>query len=72
MVQISGLRRCDDKARGCLITILSNTDLSLYRVMQYEMSLFWELIVSGIVKETVRMNMCVVLNGYVYRWMDEY
>ena len=36
----------------------------IYRVIQEERSIFWEVIVSVIVRKKVDMNMCVILNGY--------
>jgi len=50
--------------------ILSNTDFSLYRVIQEERSVFWEVIVSVVVEIKVLMTLCVILRGYGYRWMD--
>jgi hypothetical protein len=34
-----------------------------YRVIQEERSIFWEVIVSVIVKKNI-MNMCLILNGH--------
>ena len=34
------------------------------RVVQKEMSIFWELVVSATVRKEARMNICLILNGH--------
>ena len=36
---------------------------TLYRVIQEERSIFWEVTVSFIVRKQFRLNMCLILNG---------
>jgi hypothetical protein len=38
----------------------------IYRVSQEEGSVFWEVIVSAIVRKKVCMNVCPILNGFRY------
>jgi hypothetical protein len=44
----------------------------LYRVIQEDRSIFWEVIISGIVKK-VPINMCLILNVYRHRavWISK-
>jgi len=36
----------------------------IYRVSQEERSIFWEVIVSGILRKNVYMNMCPIPKGF--------
>ena len=38
--------------------------VQIYRAIQEESSIFWEVIQSVIVREKVPTNMCIILNGY--------
>ena len=46
----------------------------IYRVIQEERSIFWEMIVSIIVRSKVHTTMCIILNAYRNRavWMYKY
>jgi len=44
--------------------------LTLYRVIQEERSIFWEMIVSVIVRQKVYMTKCLILNGYRIRTFE--
>ena len=39
-------------------------DTHTYRVIQEERSIFWDVIISVIVRKKVRINMCLILNDY--------
>jgi hypothetical protein len=40
-------------------------EMDIYRVIQEEMSIFWEVILSVIMRLfEIDMNMCLILNGY--------
>jgi hypothetical protein len=53
-------RFCD-----CHWYILTQTDMALYRVIQEESAILWEMIVCVIVSKKFHINMCPIFDGYV-------
>ena len=49
---------------GLSLILKTNFFLGIYRVIQEERSVFWDTIVTVIVKKKVHMITCPVLNGY--------
>jgi len=43
---------------------VSGLCVCIYRVIQGERSMFWEVIVSVTVRKKFHVNMCLILNGY--------
>jgi hypothetical protein len=58
----------------CVIFIVHNLEMwpraaswspvHLYRMIREESSVFWEVIVLIIVRNKIRMNVCLIVNGY--------
>jgi hypothetical protein len=42
----------------------NKTSEKIYRMIQEERSIFWEMIALVIVRKNVHVNMCLILNGY--------
>ena len=49
---------------GIIANYSDNCKIHKYRVIQEEISIFWEVIVSVIVRKKVHVNMCLILNVY--------
>jgi hypothetical protein len=43
-----------------------NIQNNLFRVSQEERSIFWEVIISSILRKEVYMNLCPIPNGFRY------